>query len=129
MDFVADRLDDGRRIRILPAEDVFTRECLAVEVDTAGQYTCVAVLARLVQARGAPRLISVDNGSGFCSRTTDSLAYEAGVQLDFSRPGKPWTIPLSRASMASPRRASRHRVVLLGGRRPSQVTEVATRLQ
>jgi putative transposase len=34
MDFMADRLDDGRRIRILTIEDVFTRECLAVEVHT-----------------------------------------------------------------------------------------------
>jgi putative transposase len=35
MDFMADRLEDGRRIRILTVEDVFTRECLAVEVDTS----------------------------------------------------------------------------------------------
>src|SRR4029450_13779058 len=35
MDFMADRLDDGRRIRILTVEDVFTRECLAGEGGTA----------------------------------------------------------------------------------------------
>jgi putative transposase len=94
MDFMADRLDDGRRIRILTVEDVFTRECLAVEVDTSlVSARGVAVLAHLVQARGAPRLISVDNGSEFYSRTTDSWAYQAGVQLDFSRPGKPMDNP------------------------------------
>jgi putative transposase len=78
MDFMADRLDDGRRIRILTVEDVFTRECLAVEV-----------LTRLVVARGAPTVITVDNGSEFYSRTTDGWAYQQGVRLDFSRPGKP----------------------------------------
>lgn len=35
MDFMADRLKDGRRIRPLTVEDVFTRECPAVEVDVA----------------------------------------------------------------------------------------------
>jgi putative transposase len=94
MDFMADRLDDGRRIRILTVEDVFTRECLAVEVDTSlVSARVVAVLARLVQARGAPAIISVDNGSEFYSRTTDSWAYQAGVRLDFSRPGKPMDNP------------------------------------
>jgi putative transposase len=94
MDFMADRLDDGRRIRILTVEDVFTRECLAVEVDTSLiSARVVAVLDRLVQVRGAPAIISVDNGAEFYSRTTDSWAYQAGVQLDFSRPGKPMDNP------------------------------------
>src|SRR4029450_6954766 len=35
MDFMADRLEDRRRIRLLTVEDVFTRECLAVEVDVS----------------------------------------------------------------------------------------------
>ncbi len=87
MDFMADRLDDGRRIRILTIEDVFTRECLAVEVDTSLiSARVVAVLTRLVLARGAPAVISVDNGSEFYSRTTDSWAYRQGVRMDFSRP-------------------------------------------
>jgi hypothetical protein len=37
MDVAADRLEDGRRIRILTMADVFTRECLAVEVDVSGR--------------------------------------------------------------------------------------------
>ena len=94
MDFMADRLEDGRRIRILPVEDVFTRECLAVEVDPSlVSARVVAVLAHLVQDRVAPRVISVDNGSEFYSRTTDRWAYQAGVRLDFSRPGNPMDNP------------------------------------
>ncbi len=94
MDFMADRLEDGRRIRILTVEDVFTRECLAVEVDVSLRSArVVSVLERLVQERGAPAAITVDNGSEFYSRRTDSWAYHRGVRLDFSRPGKPMDNP------------------------------------
>jgi len=94
MDFMADRLDDGRRIRILTAEAVFTRKCLAVEVNISlVSARVVAVLAQLVQERGAPCVISVDNGSEFYSRTTNRWADQAGVRLDFSRPRKPMDNP------------------------------------
>ncbi|GAB2904263.1 hypothetical protein GCM10027202_36580 [Microvirgula curvata] len=45
---------------------------------------------RHVQAlRGTPQRIQVDNGSEFISVALDQWAYEQGVTLDFSRPGKP----------------------------------------
>jgi putative transposase len=94
MDFMADRLEDGRRIRLLTVEDVFTRECLAVEVDVSlTSARVVGVLEQLVGARGAPAVITVDNGSEFYSRRTDAWAYQRGVRLIFSRPGKPMDNP------------------------------------
>jgi transposase InsO family protein len=39
--------------------------------------------------RGAPRSITVDNGSEFASRVMDAWAYRHGIQLDVIRPGKP----------------------------------------
>ena len=39
--------------------------------------------------RGVLRAIRVDNGPEFISRAVDRWAYENGVTLDFSRPGKP----------------------------------------
>ena len=39
--------------------------------------------------RGAPKTIRVDNGPEFVSKTLDRWAYQNGVTLDFSRPGKP----------------------------------------
>jgi putative transposase len=33
--------------------------------------------------------IKTDNGSEFISKVMDKWAYERGVELDFSRPGKP----------------------------------------
>lgn len=46
-------------------------------------------LELVVAQRGAPRAITVDNGSEFASRVMDAWAYRHGIQLDFIRPGKP----------------------------------------
>ena len=46
-------------------------------------------LEPVVTQRGAPRAITVDNGSEFASRVMDAWAYRHGIQLDFIRPGKP----------------------------------------
>lgn len=51
------------------------------------------VLERVVRARGAPVIITVDNGSEFYARSTDSWAYGQGVRLEFSWPGKPMDNP------------------------------------
>lgn len=94
MDFMMDRLEDGRRIRILTVEDVFTRECLAVEIDVSlTSARVVRVLERLVRVRTAPAVITVDNGSEFYAQSTDRWAYGQGVRLEFSRPGKPMDNP------------------------------------
>ena len=49
----------------------------------------VATLNRIAATRGLPATIKVDNGSEFISKVMDKWAYERGVELDFSRPGKP----------------------------------------
>lgn len=90
MDFVADSLTDGRRIRILTVVDVFTRECLSTEADTSlNARKVTAILQRIRQERALPKVITVDNGSEFISKQMDEWAFEAGVSLDFIRPGKP----------------------------------------
>ena len=49
----------------------------------------VAILERLEQTVGLPARIAVDNGPEFVSKALDAWAYRNGVQLEFSRPGKP----------------------------------------
>ena len=49
----------------------------------------VEVLERVCRAIGFPAAIRVDQGSEFVSRDLDLWAYQRGVTLDFSRPGKP----------------------------------------
>ncbi|KCV39558.1 integrase core domain protein [Bordetella bronchiseptica GA96-01] len=90
MDFVADGLAYGRRFRCLNIVDDYTRECLAIEVDTSLPGLRVSqVLQRLAELRGLPRSITVDNGPEFSGRALDAWAYQAGVKLSFIRPGKP----------------------------------------
>lgn len=90
MDFVSDALYNRRRFRALTIVDNFSRECLAIEVDQGirGERV-VEVLEYLKMVRGLPDTICVDNGSEFVSRSMDKWAYDNGVKLSFSRPGKP----------------------------------------
>ncbi|SCY55283.1 putative transposase [Nitrosospira sp. Nsp13] len=90
MDFVADALFDGRRLRALTVVDNYTRESLAIEVGQSlkGQDV-VNTLNRIATKRGLPAIIKVDNGSEFISKVMDKWAYKRGIELDFSRPGKP----------------------------------------
>ncbi len=90
MDYVADALIDGRKLRALTIVDDFTRECLAIEVDTSLPGSrVVAVLERLRDLRGLPASITVDHGPEFEGRVLDAWAYERNVRLAFIRPGKP----------------------------------------
>jgi putative transposase len=90
MDFVSDRLADGRWFRILTVVDQFTRECilLCAERSISGHQVCSA-LEQAIQERGAPESITLDNGSEFASKVMDAWAYQKGIQLHFTRPGKP----------------------------------------
>jgi putative transposase len=90
LDFVADQLSHGGRFRALTVVDVFSRECLAIEI---GQHLraadVVAALERLRLSRGRPESLRCDNGSEFTSQMVDLWAYQHQVRIDFSRPGKP----------------------------------------
>jgi putative transposase len=91
MDFAADNLFNGRRIRALTVVDNFSRQCLAIQVGhsmKAEQVVSTMEGLRLFAGR-KPQRIQVGNGSEFISKALDKWAYENKVALDFSRPGKP----------------------------------------
>ncbi len=90
MDFVHDQLYDGRKIRILTVIDAFTRYVPAIDVRE--RYTgadVVTTLEAVCRETGYPKSIRVDQGPEFVSKDLDLWAYARGVELDFSRPGKP----------------------------------------
>ena len=90
MDFMSDRLFDGKPFRILTIVDCYTREALATSARTNFRaYQVIDELDRLARIRGRPRSIRVDNGPEFTGRLLDQWAYLNKVELDFSRPGKP----------------------------------------
>ncbi len=90
IDFVSDALAWGRRIRLFTVVDVFTREALAIEVDTSlPGLRVVQVLDRVVTERGTPAERVLDNGPELTGKVLDQWAYERGVRLRFIEPGKP----------------------------------------
>jgi putative transposase len=84
MDFVSDRLVDGRWFRILTVLDQYTRECLCIHADRSqtGEKV-VEHMKRLVALRGAPESITSDNGSEFAGQAMDVWAHQMGVKLEF----------------------------------------------
>ena len=90
MDFVHDQLATGHKLRVLTSVDIFPRFSPALEPRLTFRGTdVVATLDRVCNEVGFPATIRVDQGSEFVSRDLDLWAYQRGVTLDFSRPGKP----------------------------------------
>ena len=90
-DFVTDRTEDRRQIRLLVVIDEFTRECLAIEV--ARSFTArqvVEVLRYLFAVRGTPQFIRSDNGPEFVAKEVRKWLGQADVQTLFIAPGSPW---------------------------------------
>ncbi len=89
LDFVADALADGRRFRILAVVDDFSRECLALVVDTSLSGVRVArELDRIVELRGRPRML-VSDGTELTSNAILRWQQERGVGWHYIAPGKP----------------------------------------
>ena len=90
LDFVADSLSWGRRFRVLCIEDDFTREALALVVDTSiGGQRMARELDRLIARRGRPAMIVSDNGTEMTSRAILEWTNRTGVAWHYIAPGKP----------------------------------------
>jgi putative transposase len=90
MDFMADQLADGRSIRTLNVLDDFNREGLCIEVDfSLPAERVVRSLNQIIEWRGQPRAIRVDNGPEYVSGTLMAWAEKRGVRLEYIQPGKP----------------------------------------
>ena len=90
LDFVADQLIDGRRMRVLIVVDDCTRECLALVADTSISGIRVArELDRLLVERGKPKTIVSDNGTELTSNAILRWTDDHKVAWHYIAPGKP----------------------------------------
>jgi putative transposase len=90
MDFMADRLGDGRAFRLLNVLDDFNREGLGIEVDfSLPAERVVRTLNQIIESRGAPKVIRVDNGPKYISGRLMEWAEDKGITLTYIQPGKP----------------------------------------
>jgi putative transposase len=89
-DFVHDAVECGRTIRVLSVVDAYTRECLALEVDTSfASRRVTRVLEAIIAERGQPLAIRCDNGPELTSRHFLAWCLERQIELVHIQPGKP----------------------------------------
>jgi len=90
MDFMADQLANGRSIRTLNVLDDFNREGLCIEVDfSLPAERVVRSLNQIIEWRGQPQVIRVDNGPEYISGTLMTWAEKRNIRLEHIQPGKP----------------------------------------
>lgn len=90
-DFAMDATEDGRRLKMMPVVDEYSRECLALEVERSiTSQEVVKTLDRLFAERGAPRFIRSDNGPEFIAQAVKGWLAASGVETLYIEPGAPW---------------------------------------
>jgi len=90
MDFVSDRLADGRAFRAFAAVDDFGKRCTAIEVDTSlPGVRVIRALERAIEMYGKPRRLVMDNGPEFTCRAFVAWIVRRGIEPCWIEPGKP----------------------------------------
>lgn len=90
-DFVAERLADGSKIRMLTVIDEYSRECLAIRVARRlKSHDVLDVLSDLFITHGTPDYIRSDNGSEFTAQALRDWIKALGVATAYIEPGSPW---------------------------------------
>jgi len=91
LDFLEQKSLYHQKLRILSVSDEFTREVLAIEVGTRFvSARVVATLNRLVEQRGTPGALRMDNGPEFIALELRGMCYRQGIDPAHMAPGKPW---------------------------------------
>ena len=90
-DFVADRLSNGKKVRMLTVIDEFSRKCLAIRVaHNLKSDDVLIILSELFLQEGIPDYIRSDNGSEFTAKTLKDWLHKLKVKTAFIEPGSPW---------------------------------------
>jgi putative transposase len=91
LDFIFDTLQDGRPIKCMPVEDLFSRFVLEIDVQlsiTADRV--ILVLEECFRLYGQPRILRSDQGPEFRSRTLQKFVQRHGIRHEFTEKGSPW---------------------------------------
>ena len=90
-DFLTDRTEDGRQLKLRVVIDEFTRECLALEA--ARRFTAQDVmltLQYLFAVRTIPKHIRSDNGPEFIAKEIQRWLHQSSVGTLYVRKASPW---------------------------------------
>ena len=90
-DFAMDSTEEGRRVKVMPVVDEYSRECLSIGVERSiTSKEVVDTLERLFIERGAPEYIRSDNGPEFVAEAVKHWLAAYGVGTLYIEPGSPW---------------------------------------
>ncbi len=91
IDFVHDKLSNGRSYKMLTILDEFTRQALAVTVRTRmGAEDVLEALYPLLLKYGLPEYIRSDNGPEFAAEAMQDWLRRVGIKPIRIYPGSPW---------------------------------------
>jgi putative transposase len=90
LDFMEDRLENGRKFRTLNILDDYNREALLIEADYSfPSYKVVKMLKRVIEWRGIPEEIRSDNGTEFIAKIFEDFCSNSGLRHVRIQKGKP----------------------------------------
>lgn len=90
MDFMHDQLGNSRRYRLLNVIDDYNREALDIEVDfSLPSERVIRTLDQIIEWRGKPQKIRVDNGPEYISHKLKEWADKLEIALVYIEPGNP----------------------------------------
>jgi putative transposase len=97
-DFVFDACANGQSLVRRTTIDEFTRESLAIDVDSSiHSQRVIELLARLISERGLPCYLRSDNVAEFMSEAVLDWLGKAAIETAMTDPGKPWQNAMSKS--------------------------------
>ncbi len=90
-DFIHDRTEDGKALRILSILDEYSRQVVCLHA--ARSFSSIAVIDQLEQAMaeyGSPNYIRSDNGPEFIANALQAHLANRSIQTCYIEPGSPW---------------------------------------